>query len=263
MSSILVHPTAKLGERFAPAPFSVVDGDVVIGDGVKLGSFAHVCAGARVGDTCAIGDHVTICAGAVLGAGCVVADFAVVGEMTTSDSQTVAVEQPGLELGAGCTVGSHSVLAAGTVVGADSRIEDGAQVCERCRVGSGVTIGRGAIVENDCEIGSRTSLRPGAFIAAHTIIEEDCFIGPRVLTTNDDYLGRSPERFRHLRGCTIRQGARVGAGAVILPGVEIGSDSLVAAASTVTRDVPPGSIVMGSPARVTGEVPEEQRLDAG
>jgi acetyltransferase-like isoleucine patch superfamily enzyme len=192
-----------------------------------------------------------------------VADFAVVGERTTADGQTVAVEQRGLELGAGCTVGSHTVLAAGSVVAADSRVEHGAQVGERCRIGSGVTIGRGSIVENDCEIGSRTDVRPGAFVSAHTVVEDDCFIGPGVLTTNDDYLGRTAERFRHLRGCTIRRGARVGAGAVILPGVEIGADALVAAASTVTRDVPAASVVMGSPARVTGEVPEEQRLDAG
>jgi acetyltransferase-like isoleucine patch superfamily enzyme len=148
-------------------------------------------------------------------------------------------------------------------VGADSRVEDGAQVCERCRVGSGVTIGRCAIVENDCEIGARTSVRPGAFVAAHTVVEEDCFIGPGALTTNDDYLGRTAERFRHLKGCNIRRGARIGAGAVILPGVEIGADALVAAASTVTRDVPAGSVVMGSPARVTGQVPQEQRLDVG
>jgi acetyltransferase-like isoleucine patch superfamily enzyme len=262
MSSILVHPSATLGAMFVPMPFSVIDKDVVIGDGVLLGSFAHVCAGARIGDGCVIGDHVTICADAVLGARCVVADFAMVGERITADAQRVAVKPKGVELGAGCTIGSHTVLMGGTVIGADCRIEDGAQVCERSRVGGGAVIGRGAMVENDVEIGARTTVRPGAFLAAHSVVEDDCFIGPGVVTTNDDSLGRGEERFKHLKGCTVRRGARIGGGAVFLPGVEIGEDALVAAGSVVTRDVAPASVVMGAPARVVREVPAGERLEA-
>jgi acetyltransferase-like isoleucine patch superfamily enzyme len=261
MSSILVHPTAKLGAHFVPAPFSIIDEEVVVGDGVALGSFVHVCAGAHVGDGCVIGDHVTICAGATLGPRCVVADFAIVGQRATADGQRVAVEPRGVELGEGCTIGSHTALAAASVIGADCRVEDCAQIGERCRIGDGVVIGRGAIVENDTDVGSRTAIQPGAFISAHTVVEDDCFIGPGVVTTNDPYLGRTAERFKHLRGCTVRRGARIGGGAVILPGIEIGADSLVAAASVVTHDVAPGSVVMGAPARAAGEVPVEQRLD--
>jgi len=262
MSSILVHPSAKLGEVFVPMPFSVIDKDVVIGDGVLLGSFVHVCAGARIGDRCVIGDHVTICADAVLGARCVVADFAMVGERTTVDAQRIAVKHRGVELGEGCTIGSHTVLMGGTVLGADCRIEDGAQVCERSRIAAGAVIGRGAIIENDVEIGSRSVVRPGAFVAAHTVVGEDCFIGPGVVTTNDDSLGRGAERFKHLKGCTVRRGARIGGGVVLLPGVEVGEDALVAAGSVVTRDVPSASVVMGAPARVVRDVPADQLLES-
>jgi acetyltransferase-like isoleucine patch superfamily enzyme len=191
----------------------------------------------------------------------VVADFAIVGQRATADGQRVAVEPRGVELGEGCTIGSHTALAAASVIGADCRVEDCAQIGERCRIGDGVVIGRGAIVENDTDVGSRTAVQPGAFISAHTVVEDDCFIGPGVVTTNDAYLGRTAERFKHLRGCTVRRGARIGGGAVILPGIEIGADSLVAAASVVTHDVAPGSVVMGAPARAAGEVPVEQRLD--
>ncbi len=262
MSSILVHPTARIGEAFAPLPFSIVDEGVVIGDSVRLGSFAHVCAMVRIADSAVIGDHVTICAGAGIAAHCVVADFAMVGERNVDSKQRIAVEPKGVELGEGCTVGSHTVLGAGAVLGAGCRIEDGAQVGARCRIGDGVAIGRGAIVENDVEIGARSAVQPGAFVAAHSVIEEDCFLGPGVLTTNDDYLGRTEERFRHLKGCSVRRGARIGAGAIILPAIEVGVDALVAAASVVTHDVPPRSVVMGAPARVTGEVPSAHLLDA-
>lgn len=261
MSSILVHPTAKIGDAFAPLPFSIVDEGVVIGDSVRLGSFAHLCAMATIGERCVIGDHVTVCIGAKVGPGTVLADFAMVGERNVDHAQRIAVEPKGVTLGAGCSVGSHTVLMAGAVIGADSRIEDGAQVGPRCRIGAGVVIGRGAIIENDVEIGDRTAVQPGAFVCAHSVVEQDCFIGPLVVTTNDDYMGRTEERFKHLKGCTVRRGARIGAGACLLPGVDIGEEAMVAAGSLVTSDVAGGSLVMGSPARVVRDVPAEQRLD--
>lgn len=260
MSSILVHPTAKIGAAFAPLPFSIVDEGVVVGESVRLGSFVHVCAMVRIGDLCVIGDHVTICTGARIGERSVIADFAMVGERNVDHAQRIAVEPKGVTLGAGCTVGSHTVLMAGAVIGDDVRVEDGAQIGARCRIGDGVVIGRGAIVENDTEIGDRAVVQPGAFIAAHTVIEEDCFIGPMVVTTNDDYMGRTSERFKHLKGCTVRRGARIGAGASVLPGVEIGVEAFVATGSIVASDVPAAKIVMGSPAKVVRDVPAEQRL---
>ena len=58
----------------------------------------------------------------------------------------------------------------------------------------------------------------------------------------------------------MKKGARIGANAVILPGKTIGEDALIAAGSVVTKDVPPRKIVMGSPARIIREVPEEQLI---
>ena len=70
-------------------------------------------------------------------------------------------------------------------------------------------------------------------------IEDDVFIAPMVVTTNDNYMGRTEKRHDEIAGCTIRRGARVGGGAHILPGIEIGEEAFVATAAVVTRDVPP------------------------
>jgi acetyltransferase-like isoleucine patch superfamily enzyme len=262
-TGIYVHPTAKLGERFAPAPFSVVDEGVTIGDDVTMGSFVHVHAGASVGAGCVIGDHVTIAADAKLGEGVVVSDFAMIGKRPklSPTSTAKAGELKGVVLGDGCSVGSHTVLMAGSTFGRGCVVGDNAGVRERCRIGDGVVVGRSVTVENDTEIGSRTKIQSGAYITAYVVIEEDCFIAPMVVTTNDNYMGRTAERFKHLKGCTIRRGARVGGGVHILPGIEIGEEAFVATGSVVTRDVPPGKLVMGVPAKVVRDVPEDQLLD--
>jgi acetyltransferase-like isoleucine patch superfamily enzyme len=92
-------------------------------------------------------------------------------------------------------------------------------------------------------------------------LEDDVFIAPMVVTTNDNYMGRTQRRFAERGGATIRRGARIGGGAHLLPNIEIGEEAFVAAASVVTRDVPAGTVVMGSPARVVRDVPADQLLE--
>jgi acetyltransferase-like isoleucine patch superfamily enzyme len=74
-------------------------------------------------------------------------------------------------------------------------------------------------------------------------------------------MGRTEKRLELLKGPTIRRGARVGGGAVLCPGVEIGEDAFVGAGAVVTKDVPPRAVVVGSPARVLREVADEELLD--
>ena len=78
--------------------------------------------------------------------------------------------------------------------------------------------------------------------------------------TNDDTMGRHGPGHQ-LRGATLRRACRVGGGAVLTPGVEIGEEAFVAAGAVVTRDVAPRSVVMGVPARVVREVGDEDLLE--
>jgi acetyltransferase-like isoleucine patch superfamily enzyme len=75
-------------------------------------------------------------------------------------------------------------------------------------------------------------------------------------------MGRTEQRFGKIKGPTIRRGARVGGGAILCPGIEIGQEAFVGAGAVVTKDVPPRKVVVGNPARVLRDVPEDELLSS-
>ncbi len=122
-------------------------------------------------------------------------------------------------------------------------------------------IGRCCTVENLTTIGRKCKLETNCYITAYSVIEDFCFIAPGVVTTNDNYLGRTEERFKHFKGVTLRKGGRIGGGAIILPGIEIGEDAIIAAGALVTRNVPAKQIFAGVPAKYFRDTPKEQLLE--
>ena len=237
--------------------------DAVVGEGTEIGRGVVIEEGVLLGRNCRIGHFVVLHAGTIVGDGVRIDEFASVGKWplraVNSILQPAAQIDPA-RIGDGCLLGTGATVYRGAVLGANCLLADQATVRERVTVGDFTIVGRGVTVENDCTVGRYCKLETEAYITAHSVLEDRVFLAPQVTTTNDRFVGRTAERFRHFRGITVRRGGRVGAGSVVLPGLEIGADALVAAGSVVTRDVPPGMIVMGSPARPLRPVPEEQRL---
>lgn len=230
---------------------------------VKIHPSAYIEEGVTIGDSVEIGPNVVIYQGTTLGNYVRVGANAVLGQRpikAKSSTLRLSRDLPGLIIGDGTTVGVSAVVYTGTTIGKDCLIADGAQIREKCVIGDAVIIGHAATVENDCFIGDRTRIQTGAYITAHSTLEEDVFVAPMVTTTNDNYIGRSEARFGKTKGVIARKGSRIGGGAVILPGVTLGQESMVAAGSVVTKDVPPYTKVMGVPARLAGNTPEEQLL---
>jgi acetyltransferase-like isoleucine patch superfamily enzyme len=201
--------------------------------------------------------------GTVLGDGVKVLEYAVVGKQPSLSPRSTAKreELPPAEVGDGTIVSTGAVVFAGAKVGARVILGDQSCVRERVVVGDDVVIGRGSLVENDTTIGAMTTIQAEAYITAYSTLEEHVFVAPCVVTTNDDFMGRTERRKELMKGPTIRRGARIGGGAILLPGVDIGEEAFVGAGAVVTKDVEPRMLVVGNPARVLRSVPEDELLE--
>jgi len=211
-----------------------------------------------------IADTAIVYPGTIVPDDCTILDYAVVGKQPTLSPRSTArrEELPPLELGPGTVVSTAAIVFAGTRIGARVIVGDQACVRERCQLGDDVVVGRGSLVENDTTVGARTKVQAMAYVTAYSTVEEDVFIAPCVQTSNDNFMGRTEQRHGLRKGPTIRRGARVGAGAVLCPKVEIGEEAFVGAGAVVVKDVPPRVVVVGNPARVLREVSASELLSA-
>lgn len=200
--------------------------------------------------------------GTVLGEGVKVLEYAVVGKQPTLSPRSTAKREPlpPTVIGDGTVVSTGAIVFAGSTIGERVILGDQSCIRERVTIGDDVVVGRGSLVENDTTIGAMTKIQADAYITAYSILEDHVFIAPCVVTTNDNFMGRTEKRLGKIKGPTIRRGARIGGGAILCPGIEIGEDAFVGAGAIVTKDVPPRVVVVGSPARILRDVPEDELL---
>lgn len=217
--------------------------------------------GVQIGADVSFGAHVVVHAGTSIGDGCTVEDHAVLGKRPRLAPRSGAQGGVGsLQLGEQVTVCAGAVVFAGASIGQGTILGDQSFVRERAQIGARSVIGRGSVVDNDVQVGARVRVQSNVYLAAFSVIEDDVFVGPGVTTTNDDTMSRH-EAGMPLRGAILRRGSRIGGGAVLTPGVEIGEEAFVASGAVVTRDVRARAVVMGVPARVVREVPDEDLLE--
>lgn len=242
----VIHETARIGKNTKIGYFSVIGKDVTIGD--------HVT----------IGNNVTIHEGTVIGSGVTISDNCVIGRWPKpAKSSTVKVDNnlPALEICDGTTIGANAVLYRGSTIGKEVMIGDLASIREKCTIGDQVVVGRGVAVENQVEIGAKTKIQTNSYITAYTTIEDEVFIAPTVTTTNDNFMGRTKERFQYVKGATIKRGARVGGASILLPGVTIEEESFIAAGALVNRNTEKAKVYVGLPARFLRDVPDREKLE--
>lgn len=184
--------------------------------------------------------------------------FVIIGYPLRTKMQDLIVEtqhtQPLEELfdqvSTGATIGNKNHIRAFTTIYEDStlddRVETGTNVIirEDCYIGPGSIVGSGTVLDSGVHIGANARIQSNTFIPPKITLGRDVFLGPAVRFANDKYPVSS-----RLVGTKVGDGAIIGMGALIMAGITIGRNAVVAAGSIVTKDVPETHMVMGSPAR--------------
>ncbi len=205
-----------------------------------------------------LGQNVTILGPSVVEEGCIIMSNTVIGMPTRhkvlkiyqENIDVKTIEELFDNASSGSIIRKYSIIRTGCVIYENVEIGEGVEIGhnvlirENTKIGDRTRIGTGTIIEGDVEIGKEVSIQSNVYIPKKVVIEDEVFIGPCVTFTNDKY---PPSR--RLVPTVIRKRAVICAGAVILPGVEIGEEAVVAAGAVVTKDVPPRTVVAGCPAR--------------
>jgi acetyltransferase-like isoleucine patch superfamily enzyme len=163
-----------------------------------------------------------------------------------------SAEDGEMEIGKNAIIRSGSVIYSQVRIGNNFRGGHNILIRENTEIGDDVLVGTNSVVDGECRIGKNVSIQTGVYVTRHTVIEDGVFMGPFCVTTNDKYMFYGAE----LKGPVIRERARIGANATILPGIVIGRGAVVGAGAVVTRDIADDEVVVGSPAQqisVSGE----------
>jgi len=157
------------------------------------------------------------------------------------------------QLGANATVRAGTIIYNDVTIGDDFTTGHNALVREHTTIGDNVIVGTNTTIDGQTDVGSAVSMQTNVYVPSNTTIGNNVFLGPNAVLTNDPYPVRKDVE---LDGPTVHDGVSVGANATILPSVTLGEGSFVAAGATVTKDVPPDTLAIGTPAQHE-ELPDE------
>ncbi|MFX1300532.1 MAG: DapH/DapD/GlmU-related protein [Promethearchaeota archaeon] len=161
------------------------------------------------------------------------------------------------KIGNHCIIRTESVIYAGSQIGNNVRMGHNTLIREKVTIGDNTLVGTGVVIDGNTSVGKNVSIQTNVYIPWQTMIEDHVFLGPNSILTNDKYVMRKDYE---LKGPILRRGVSVGAGAVILPAIEIGSEAVIGAGAVVTKDVPPKAIVYGVPGRIHSSVPDTWKI---
>jgi acetyltransferase-like isoleucine patch superfamily enzyme len=206
-----------------------------------ISSLARVSPRARIGTGCTIGDFTIVHDDVVLGDGSTIESHCVIGRPTQ------LAEGAPLVIGPGALIRSHAVFYQGSTFGPNLVTGHHVAVREKLTAGTNLQVGTFTEFQGQARVGDHVRTQSRVFVGQATTIGDFVWLFPSVVLTNDPH---PPSEVR--MGVVLEDFASIGAMSTILPGVRVGTRSLVAASSMVNRDVPPDMVVGGVPAKSLG-----------
>ncbi|MDY6916109.1 MAG: acyltransferase [Candidatus Cloacimonadota bacterium] len=236
-----------------------------IGVGTEIGINCVIAENVKIGKKCILGHNVIIHPNSVIGDNVRIDDNTVIGKKPLSSPRSIFKVKDNYsptKIGNQCQIGTNVIIYVQCKIGNNNLIADLATIREDTIIGDLNIIGRNVTIENFCKLGNRNKLETNSYITAYSRLEDYCFVAPCVATSNDNFMGRDPERFKYFKGIIIKRGGRIGVNSTILPGKTIGEDAVAAAGAVVTHDLPMKQIWAGNPAKNFKEVPKAQLVES-
>ena len=206
----------------------------------------------KIEDDVIIHDYVVIYPNSVIKKGAEIFDHCVIGKIPKAPGCTARKIE---EVHEKTVIGKNTILSpfccvyAGTTIGENCLLGDYASLREHCKVGNYTIISKNVSVNYETTIGDHVKIMDNSHITGNMTIGNNVFISVLVSTTNDNAMGAKGYN-EEVLGPIIKDNAKIGAGASLLPNVVIGENSIVGSGSVVTKDVEDNVLVMGVPARV-------------
>ena len=142
----------------------------------------------------------------------------------------------------------HPLADCQAIIPEDTNIWQFCVVLPQARIGHNCNVCSHSFIENEVVIGDNVTIKCGVQLWDGITLEDNVFIGPNVTFTNDRYPRSKNEKWQ-LEKTVVRRGASIGAGVVVVCGIEIGENAMIGAGSVLTKSVPAGELWMGNPAR--------------
>jgi acetyltransferase-like isoleucine patch superfamily enzyme len=230
---------------------TAIVGNSEIGCDVVVHEYSVIRDGASIADGCIIHPHVVIESGVVIDRNVEIFPGCHIGKAPKGG--VVLARRPHyremVSIGCDCILGPNAVIYYDVTIGSGTLVGDGASVREQCSIGECCLISRHVTINYGTHIGDRTKIMDLSHLTGNSIIGSDVFVSLLVGMTNDRLAGKPEYEEQRVVGPTIEDGAIIGAGALLLPGVRIGEGATVGVGAVVNRDVEPRTVVTGSPAR--------------
>ena len=229
--------------------------NTIIGQGAVLGeniSIGHNCIiedGTFIGDNAYIDSNVIIRKGVTIGKDAFIQANCILGEYWMDFCITREERVYPLSIGDNALIRSGSIIYAGSVIGHNFQTGHQVTIREKTEIGDNVSVGTLSDIQGNCKIGNYVRMHSNVHIGQLSEIDDFVWIYPYVVLTNDP----TPPS-EHFAGVHVHSFAIIATSALVMPGLEIGQDSLVAGGAIVTKSVEPYSVVAGNPAKPISDV---------
>lgn len=254
-----VHPLV-IGENALIRTENVIYGDTVIGDNFQSGHKVTIENNCNISYNVIIQNNVIVHSYTEIGNYTKILDETILGRRpiaTGSIERKIEDDLSNLQIGSGCVIGVSATVYKGTYIANDVLIADNASIREECFIDDGCVISRGVTINYNTKIGKRTKVMDLTHITGDMVIEDDVFVSVGITSTNDNTMGRKEYGKDHVKGPMVRKFATIGGGACLLPGVEIGENTIIGMGSVVTKSIPGRKMAIGIPAKVVKDVAED------